>query len=116
MIKPHVLPWMGFVLVSVLLVFAFGTTSKTSVAAPLKPALPQESGDYVGTEVCIACHADQGKHFQNTAMGKAFARPKSEKEKLGCEACHGPGRSHAEAGGGKETIAIRFTKDSKNSV
>src|SRR6201984_747407 len=29
---------------------------------------------------------------------------------------HGPGRAHVEAGGGKETIGIRFGKDSHNSV
>lgn len=74
------------------------------------------SGDYVGMDTCITCHADQGKHFQNTLMGHAFARPRTDLEKLGCEACHGPGRAHVEAGGGKDTIPIRFTKDSKNTA
>lgn len=77
---------------------------------------PKSAGDYIGKEACMACHPDQGRHFQSTAMGKAFARAKTEKEKLGCEACHGPGRVHAEGGGGKDTIPIRFSKGSKNTV
>ena len=77
---------------------------------------PTSEGDYVGSEVCITCHADQGKHFQSTVMGKAFAHAKNDREKLGCEACHGPGRVHVTSGGGKDTIPIRFTKDSTNTV
>ena len=77
---------------------------------------PTSEGDYVGSDVCITCHADQGKHFQSTVMGKAFAHAKNDREKLGCEACHGPGRVHVTSGGGKDTIPIRFTKDSMNTV
>lgn len=77
---------------------------------------PTSEGDYVGSDVCITCHADQGKHFQSTVMGKAFAHAKNDREKLGCEACHGPGRVHVTSGGGKDTIPIRFTKDSTNTV
>ena len=77
---------------------------------------PTSEGDYVGSDVCITCHADQGKHFQSTIMGKAFAHAKNDREKLGCEACHGPGRVHVTSGGGKDTIPIRFTKDSMNTV
>jgi DmsE family decaheme c-type cytochrome len=88
------------------------TKSEPAKSEPQSPP----SGDYVGMDTCITCHADQGKHFQNTIMGRAFARPRTDLEKLGCEACHGPGRAHVEAGGGKDTIAVRFTKDSKNTV
>ena len=77
---------------------------------------PTSEGDYVGSDVCITCHADQGRHFQSTIMGKAFAHAKNDREKLGCEACHGPGRVHVTSGGGKDTIPIRFTKDSTNTV
>jgi DmsE family decaheme c-type cytochrome len=77
---------------------------------------PERAGeDYAGSEVCIACHADQVKRFQSTMMGRAFAHPKNDKERLGCESCHGPARAHVEAGGSKETIPIRFTKDSRNT-
>jgi len=74
------------------------------------------NGEYVGNDVCITCHEDQNKRFKNTAMGKAFANPHTPTEKLGCESCHGPGKAHVDAGGGKETILIRFDKDTKTSV
>ena len=85
------------------------------------PANPQKGpgggdGDYVGSETCIACHADQERRFKDTVMGKAMAHPRTPEEARGCESCHGPGRAHVEAGGGKDTIAIRFGKDSPNSV
>ena len=91
---------------------AFSREQRRPAQAP--PAV--NAGDYAGSDTCIVCHADQGKHFQSTVMGKAFARPKNEKQKLGCEACHGPGKAHIEAGGGKDTIPVRFTKDSGNTV
>lgn len=74
------------------------------------------AGDYVGSETCITCHDDQNQRFKNTTMGKSFAHATTTKEKLGCEACHGPGKAHVEAGGGKDTIPVRFGKDSRNPV
>ncbi len=95
-------------------VIAAGAYAQQPSTAP--PAKAAASGDYVGSDVCIGCHDDQNRRFKNTVMGKAFANPKTDKEKLGCESCHGPGKAHVEAGGGKETIPVRFGKDSKNPV
>ena len=90
------------------------STPATTAAKPAAAAAT--SGDYVGSETCIGCHEDQQKRFRNTVMGKVFARPRTADEKLGCESCHGPGKAHVEAGGGKETIPVRFGKDSKTTV
>ena len=92
--------------------------AKTSVLQEkAKPAAPSGGGgDYVGSETCVTCHQDQERRFKNTPMGKAFAHPRTSDEAHGCESCHGPGRAHVEAGGGKDTIPIRFGKDSPNSV
>jgi DmsE family decaheme c-type cytochrome len=76
----------------------------------------QADGDYVGSEVCVTCHAEQHKNFVHTIMGNAMAHPKTPLDARGCEACHGPGKAHVDAGGGKETIPIRFTKDSLTPV
>jgi len=85
------------------------------------PATPQKGsgggdGDYVGSETCITCHADEERRSKDTVMGKAMAHPRTPEEARGCESCHGPGRAHVEAGGGKDTIPLRFGKDSPNSV
>ena len=106
-----------------------GQRENLSYSKPASPqaAAPQEKaktplpkapdGDYVGSETCITCHDDQNRRFKNTVMGKVMlGNPHTPEEARGCEACHGPGRAHVEAGGGKETIPIRFGKDSPNTV
>jgi DmsE family decaheme c-type cytochrome len=92
-------------------------TAKSGSAPGAQSASAAPDGDYVGSETCIACHQDQHRRFKNTPMGKVMMlNPRTAEEARGCEACHGPGRTHVEAGGGKETISIRFGKDSKNTV
>jgi DmsE family decaheme c-type cytochrome len=83
-----------------------------------KAAAPSGSdGDYAGSDVCVTCHQDQERRFKNTTMGKVMlGNPRSALESRGCEACHGPGKAHVDAGGGKDTIPMRFGKDSPNSV
>ena len=91
---------------------------------PGQPASPAQGaqasakgdGDYVWSETCLGCHEDQQRRFKNTIMGKVMARPRTPEEARGCESCHGPGRAHVEAGGGKDSIPIRFGRDSKNSI
>src|SRR5512141_2408619 len=80
-------------------------------SVPPRPEAQGASSNYVGDEVCITCHEDQVKRFKNTVMGKAFANPRPGKDKWGCETCHGPGKTHVEAGGGKDTIPLRFGRD-----
>ena len=88
-------------------------TADRSLAAP---SSAKPDADYVGTHVCVTCHAEQQKSFVHTIMGNAMAHPKTDADAKGCESCHGPGRAHVEAGGGKDTIPVRFTKDSNNPV
>ena len=80
-------------------------TQETGTAA--KGADSKADGDYVASDTCVTCHADQGRRFNKTTMGKAMARPHTPDEAHGCESCHGPGRTHVEAGGTKDTIPVR---------
>jgi DmsE family decaheme c-type cytochrome len=91
-------------------------TPPSSQPGPAKPVASQAGGDYVGMDTCKTCHEEQYNTFMQTAMGRAFVKPRTPLEAHGCEACHGPGRAHVEAGGGKDTIPYRFTKDSRNTV
>src|SRR5262249_19750206 len=69
-------------------------------------------GKYAGPDVCVACHEDQAASYAKTIHAHVLAgegRPESDR---GCEACHGPGAEHAEAGGGKGVGGVRaFARD-----
>ncbi len=103
----------GLVLVTAILgIVSFSPGQPARAAAAQAGA----SGEYVGRDTCVTCHEDQGKHFDQTTMGKAFAHPRTDEEKRGCETCHGPGKAHVDAGGGKDTIPLRFAKDAKETA
>jgi len=58
-----------------------------------------EAPTFIGSELCVGCHEDQGTSLTDTPHGAALddeSRPESAR---GCEACHGPGSAHFEAGG-----------------
>jgi DmsE family decaheme c-type cytochrome len=69
------------------------------------PAQAPES-DFVGAEVCKACHEDVYNNFEKTPHWKTTYDTRGGESKQGCEGCHGPGRAHAESGGDKTKIFI----------
>jgi DmsE family decaheme c-type cytochrome len=92
--------------------------------APPTSAFAQQTADaqlpagYVGAETCKGCHPDQWSKFASTKMGRIFLQfPRSANEKMGCEGCHGPGKAHVDAGGGKGVGGlITFAKKDKTPV
>ena len=91
---------------ALLIVIVLASSSCTQAQkAPPKPAAaaataPPEA--YVGAETCKGCHEEQYVKFSKTKMGQLFLKhPRSTRESLACEGCHGPGKAHADAGGGK---------------
>jgi predicted CXXCH cytochrome family protein len=68
----------------------------------LKSAVP-DSGDYVGSDACAACHEVQFKSFSKTSHSR-LVKAKWKSERQGCESCHGPGKLHVEGGGDKTKI------------
>ena len=79
----------------VLLLFAFSIRAAGQEAS--------KSG-YVGNNACKTCHADVWFNFFKNPHYKSIASGREPPEKTGCEGCHGPGRAHVEARGGKTTI------------
>ena len=68
-------------------------------APPLAPA--SQEAQYVGKDQCAACHEEVVTSFQGTVHGgKSFEM----RSKNACETCHGPGKAHVDASGGKGNI------------
>jgi DmsE family decaheme c-type cytochrome len=64
---------------------------------------------YVGNSVCRACHPDVWQSFFRNPHYKSIASGKESPATTGCEGCHGPGKAHVEARGGKTTIPYAFS-------
>ena len=69
-------------------------------------ASPPASAHWAGTDVCVACHEAQATSYAKTIHAHVLGENRPEWER-GCEACHGPGGAHAEAGGGKGVGGLR---------
>ncbi|MEO8660980.1 MAG: DmsE family decaheme c-type cytochrome [Bryobacteraceae bacterium] len=65
--------------------------------------VPSGNG-FVGSTVCKACHPDVSLNFYKNPHYRSVAAADQPPEKTGCESCHGPGKQHVEARGGKATI------------
>jgi len=70
------------------------------------PLMPGAS--YIGQEMCVTCHEDEGKYFQlssHSAVVIDITEEDVEADEVeGCETCHGPGSLHAEEQGDKSKI------------
>src|SRR5215831_4623404 len=89
----------------------------TPAPAASPAAVPPDS-NYVGAETCKGCHEEQYNKFAKTRMGRLFLfQARDAAEKNTCENCHGPGKAHVEAGGGKgKGGLITFAKNDPTPV
>ncbi len=87
-------------------------------AKPAAAAAAPADSNYVGAETCKACHEEAFSKFSKTRMGRLFLlQARSPKEANACESCHGPGKAHVDAGGGKgKGGLITFAKNDKTPV
>ncbi len=71
---------------------------------------------YAPIDACADCHAAQYKKSDDVMSKVILEHPRTEHEKLGCQACHGPAQAHAESGGDVKTGLVTFGRKSKVSV
>jgi DmsE family decaheme c-type cytochrome len=89
--------------------------SLVAAAAALAQGLGSGS-NFVGSNVCKGCHPDVWSNFYKNPHFISVASGKEPPSHTGCEGCHGPGRSHVAAGGGKATIPHAFSLMTPNQV
>jgi DmsE family decaheme c-type cytochrome len=65
---------------------------------------PPTSSPFIGSTACRACHPAVAQQFYRNPHFKSLASTTTAPADAGCEGCHGPGRAHVRAGGGKQTI------------
>ncbi len=70
--------------------------------APAQPAGAR--AEYVGSAVCRTCHPNVALPFFRNPHAKTLVAKNLEAADTGCEGCHGPGKRHVEAKGGKDSI------------
>jgi DmsE family decaheme c-type cytochrome len=89
-------------LTATLCAFSFGFLTQAQTPQPAATG-------YVGSDTCRTCHADVASKFFKNPHYKSIASGKEPPERTGCEGCHGPGKAHVEAGGGRNTIPRAFS-------
>src|SRR4051812_41550249 len=102
-ITPVVLPFL----------MTLAAVAQTPPAAPAQgpatTATTATAAGFVGSNACRTCHADIFQPFFKNPHFKSLASGKEPPERAGCESCHGPGKAHVEARGGKTTIPNAFS-------
>lgn len=78
-------------------------------AGPLTTAPDPKSPDYVGSAACRTCHPNVSLDFYKNPHFRSLVGGNTPPDRAGCEGCHGPGKAHVEARGGKATI-IAFSE------
>jgi DmsE family decaheme c-type cytochrome len=64
---------------------------------PQAEATKVDPSQYVGEETCKTCHEDAAKGYEKGPHWKTALDKRHGPEFQGCEACHGPGKAHAES-------------------
>jgi predicted CXXCH cytochrome family protein len=91
---------------ALLLVACSSITTTRTVVDPL--TIP--GATYVGSGKCALCHDDVTRRFKTATHARLMAATENDKN-IGCEACHGPGSLHAQAGDGTNILNPRSSPE-----
>ena len=80
--------------------------AQKEAAKPKSETHTVDPSQYVGTETCITCHEEEGKSFDKGPHWKTNLDKSKGPEYQGCEACHGPGKEHAESADPSKIIRL----------
>ncbi len=78
-------------------------------------AVTEDLSQYVGSEVCQACHSETFADFEKTPHWRTTLDTRRGPAGQGCEGCHGPGAEHV-SGGGDPTKIFTFREVSARDV
>jgi DmsE family decaheme c-type cytochrome len=84
---------------------------KKSSQEKLADSYAADPSQYVGSDTCKTCHEEQFNSFEKGPHWKTETDKHHGPAWQGCEACHGPGKAHAESG--DVTKIINLTKLSR---
>lgn len=90
--------------------YAAGAKEK---ADPPAKAVAADPGDFIGSEICATCHADEAKKFGSNPHARLGLMHGGTGAT--CESCHGPARAHVE-GGGDVTKILQLSKMTPKQV
>jgi DmsE family decaheme c-type cytochrome len=79
-----------------LLALATATGAQDRAGTPAAPASAKPA-EYIGSEMCAACHEDIGKSFAKNPHHVVETDKKRGFETRACESCHGPGSKHMDS-------------------
>lgn len=89
---------------------SFTKTPKSQQAAQEpspKPVTTEAKNEYVSSATCASCHEDQVTKFAtNPHQILNMKEDKGWKDRA-CEACHGPGQAHVDAGDGSHIVLLK---------
>lgn len=84
-------------------------SGKSPFGTEMVPPPTIKDAVYVGWKTCLECHEDEHKSMERTLHGRVLATgvSRTDLQRHGCEACHGPGSKHEHDPTDPDTI-IKF--------